>query len=285
MRRLPFGLNVSAEIFQKKFLQALDGLEGVECVADDIILFGVGDTREEAERNHDGRLQALFQRCRDKGIKLNKKKSAVKMTSIIFLGHVVTDQGLKVDPEKVQAIKGMPNPTNPTQVQRLQGSVNYLARFLPMLSDTFEPLRRLTHKDVEWNWTPEHDMVLSKIKELLTKAHVLSYYSPDEPLRIQCGASKSGLGATLLQTGQPLSYVSRALTLTEWRYAQIEKEALAICFALECLHPYTFGQKVIMGSDHKSLPAIVTKLLHRAPRRLQGMMMRICYITTLKSCG
>lgn len=73
--------------------------------------------------------------------------------------------------------------------------------------------------------------------------------------RIQCDASKSGLGATLLQKGQPLSYVSRALTLTEQRYAQIEKEALAICFALERLYQYRFGQKVIVESNHKPLQA------------------------------
>ena len=276
-KRLPFGLNASAEIFQKKLQQALDGLEGIECVADDIILFGVGDTKEQAEKDHDRKLEALLQRCRDKGIKLNQKKSVLKATSIPFLGHIVTDKGLKVDPEKVKAILEMPNPTNPTEVQRLQGSVNYLARFLPMLSDVFEPLRRLTHKDVDWEWTSEHDTAMTRVKESLTRAPILAYYSPDQPITIQCDASKSGLGAVLLQKGQPLSYVSRALTATEQRYAQIEKEALAICFALERFHQYTFGQRVTVESDHKPLQAIVKKPLHKAPRRLQGMLMRMLH--------
>ncbi|XP_030853177.1 uncharacterized protein K02A2.6-like [Strongylocentrotus purpuratus] len=276
-KRLPFGLNASAEIFQKKLQQALDGLDGIECVADDIILFGVGDNREQAEKDHDRKLEALLQRCRDKGIKLNQKKSVLKATSIPFLGHIVTDKGLKVDPEKVKAILEMPNPSDPTEVQRLQGSVNYLARFLPMLSDMFEPLRRLTHKDADWEWTSEHERAMSRVKESLTRAPVLAYYSPDLPLTIQCDASKSGLGAVLLQKGQPLSYVSRALTATEQRYAQIEKEALAICFALERFHQYTFGQRVIVESDHKPLQAIVKKPLHKAPRRLQGMLMRMLH--------
>ena len=240
-KRLPFGLKVSAEIFQKKLLEALSGLEGIECVADDIILFGVGDTKEEAEKNHDDRLQALLQRCREKGIKLNRKKSVLKTSSVTFLGHVVTDHGLKPDPQKVQAILQMPTPTNPNDIQRLQGSVNYLARFLPMLSDAFEPLRRLTHKNSTWQWATEQEAALTTVKELLTTAPILAYYSPDEPLTIQCDASQAGLGATLLQKGRPLSYASRALTPTEQRYAQIEKEALAVVFALERFHQYTFG--------------------------------------------
>ena len=276
-KRLPFGLKVSSEIFQKKLQQALEGLEGVECVADDIILFGVGDTKEEAEENHDTRLKALLQRCREQGIKLNSKKSVVKTTSMTFLGHIVTDQGLKLDPKKVQAILEMPKPTNSAEIQRLQGSVNYLARFLPELSTTFEPLRRLTHKDNEWKWEAEHDMAMAKLKELLTTAPVLAYYSPDKPLTIQCDASKSGLGATLLQEGQPLCYISRALTPTEQRYAQIEKEALAIAFALERFHQYTYGQKVTVESDHKPLEIIAKKPLHSAPRRLQGILMRMLH--------
>ena len=276
-KRLPFGLKVSSEIFQKKLQQALEGLEGIECVADDIIVFGVGDTKEDAEANHDTRLKALLQRCREQGITLNRKKSVVKTTSMTFLGHVVTDHGLKPDPKKVQAILELPTPTNSAEVQRLQGSVNYLARFLPALSDTFEPLRKLTRKDAEWQWETEHDEAIAKLKELLTSAPVLAYYSPDKSLTIQCDASKSGLGAALLQEGQPLCYASRALTSTEQRYAQIEKEALAIVFALERFHQYTYGQKVIVESDHKPLEVIIKKPLHRAPRRLQGMMMRMLH--------
>ena len=222
-KRLPFGLKVSSEIFQKRLQQALEGLEGIECVADDIILYGVGETKEEADKNHDMRLKALLQRCREQGIKLNRNKSVVKTTNMTFLGHTVTYQGLKLDPKKVQAILEMPTPTNPVEIQRLQGSVNYLARFLPALSDVFEPLRRLMHKDAEWKWETEHDMAMTQLKELITTAPILAYYSPDKSLAIQCDASKSGLGATHMQEGQPLCYASRALTETEQRYAQIEK--------------------------------------------------------------
>ena len=276
-KRLPFGLKVSSAIFQKALQQALSGLKGVECVADDIIVYGVGDTRADAEKNHDQRLRALLHRCREKHIRLNSKKCVLKTTSITFLGHIVSDQGLRPDPKKIQAILELPNPTNKTEIQRLQGSVQYLARFLPRLSDSFEPLRRLTHTDEPWVWNEEHDQAMKEIKNLLTTAPILTYYDPEKALVIQCDASKSGLGATLLQEGQPVAYASRALTQTEQRYAQIVKEALAIVFSLERFHQYTFGRHVIIQSDHKPLETIVKKPLHAASRRLQGMMMRILH--------
>eukprot|EP00057_Strongylocentrotus_purpuratus_P007672 XP_011662146.1 PREDICTED: uncharacterized protein K02A2.6-like [Strongylocentrotus purpuratus] len=276
-KRLPFGLKVSSEIFQKKLQQALAGLEGVECVADDIIVFGVGSTDEEAEGSHDQRLRALLQRCRERGIKLNQKKSVLKAPSVTFLGHIVSAEGLKPDPLKIKAIIDLPNPTDATEVQRVQGSVQYLARFLPRLSETFEPIRKLTHKGVPWEWKAEQETAMKETKRLLTAAPILAFYDPEKELVIQCDASKSGLGSTLLQEGKPVAYASRALTETEQRYAQIEKEALAIVFSLERFHQYTFGRHVKVHSDHKPLETIVKKPLHRAPRRLQGMLMRMLH--------
>lgn len=109
----------------------------------------------------------------------------------------------------------------------------------------------------------------------MTSAPVLAFYDPAKKLVLQTDASKSGLGAALLQDGKPLAYASRALTSTEERYAQIEKEALSIVFGLERFHQYTFGRTTIVENDHKPIEAIVKKPLHRAPKRLQGMLMQI----------
>ena len=197
------------------------------------------------------------------------------MQSISFLGHKITKNGLKIDEKKVEAITRMESPTDPAAVQRLQGMVTYLARFLPRLSEVMEPIRKLTHKDVEWEWKEEQENAMNEIKKLVTTAPVLAYYDPRKTLTIQCDASKSGLGAALMQDGQPIAFASRALTNTEQRYAQIEKEALAIVFALEKFHQYTFGRRIHIESDHKPLESIVKKPLHRAPKRLQNMLMRM----------
>lgn len=112
------------------------------------------------------------------------------------------------------------------------------------------------------------------MKQLVTQTPILAYYSPDKELVIQCDASSLGIGATLMQEGRPLAYASRALTDPEARYATIEKEMLAIVFALEKWHHFAFGRRVVVRSDHKPLEAITKKPLDRAPKRLQGMLLR-----------
>ena len=103
-----------------------------------------------------------------------------------------------------------------------------LAKFLPKLADSMEPIRRLIRKNFQWSWTKEQETAFKEIQKLVTEAPVLSYYKPSSDLAIQCDASQKGLSAALLQDQKPVAYTSRALTETETRYAQIEKEMLAI---------------------------------------------------------
>ena len=138
-----------------------------------------------------------------------------------------------------------------------------------------EPIRQLTRKDVPWNWGSPQKKAFDMIKNLVKDAPCLKYFDSTKPLAIQCDTSEKGLGAALLQNGLPICYASRALTDVETRYAQIEKELLAIVFALERFHQYTFARHVIVSSDHKPLESILKKPLFKAPRRLQGMLMRM----------
>ena len=115
--RLPLGLNVSSEIFQKRLSQALEGLPGVLCIADNIIIHGKDD------QEHDENLQRFLAGCCEKGIKLKKEKLESRSSQIAFHGHILTSEGLKIDPDKVRAIQEMPRPHNPKDVQRLNGMV------------------------------------------------------------------------------------------------------------------------------------------------------------------
>ena len=267
--RLPFGLSVSSEIFQKRFHQELQGLPGVKCIADDILIQGT------CEADHDSNLDGFMRRCQQKGIKLNTEKLEYKCKEVPFHGHLLTTEGLKPDPEKVRAIVEMPRPKNRDDILRLNGMVNYLSRFLPHLSDVMKPLRDLTHKDAEWCWDDLQDKAWNDVKTLIASAPVLAYYKPTEVLEIQCDSSQSGLGAALMQNGHPIAYASRALTETESRYAQIEKEMLAIVFSVEKYNGFTFGRRTAVHTDHKPLETIFMKPLHRAPKRLQGMLIRL----------
>ena len=192
-----------------------------------------------------------MQKCRDHGMRLNAGKLNLRQTSISFLGHMITSDGLLPDPEKVEAIKEMACPTDVKGVQRLGGFVNYLAKFLSHISDVMAPVRNLVKANVPWTWSQIHEEVFGKIKKLVSEAPVLRYYDPNKPLVIQCDASEKGMGAALLQEGQPLAYISRALTDTETRYGQIEKELLAVVYAWERFHQYTIGRQITVLTDHR----------------------------------
>ena len=192
-----------------------------------------------------------------------------------FLGHLITKDGLKADPAKITAVLEMPTPTDLASVRRFTGFTNYLSKFLPRLSDVCEPLRKLTLPDVEWFWTNLHDSAVQQVKRLVTNAPVLKYFDSTKGVTLQCDASDKGLGAVLMQDDHPIAYASRALTDPETRYAQIEKELLAVVYGLETFHTYTYGRQVTVESDHKPLEVIVKKPLHLAPKRLQRMLLRV----------
>ena len=153
--------------------------------------------------------------------------------------------------------------------------VNYLSKFLPRLSTVTEPLRHLEDKDAEWHWNEVHDEATREVKRLITNHPVLRYYDVTKEVTLQCDAPQSGIGAALLQEGQPVAFTSRALTATERNYAQIEKELLAIVHACEQFDQYLFGREVTVESDRKPLEIILQKPLLAAPKRLQRMMMHL----------
>ena len=275
-KRMPFGINSAPEVWQRMMQEHIEGLYGVEVIADDFVVVGFGNTPEEWHADHDRNVCAFLQRCREKNLKLKKEKAQLRKTEVAFIGHILTPDGLKPDPKKVEAISDMPHPTDVQSLRRFLGMVNYLAKFLPCLSDETEVLRKLTEKDAEWCWLTAHEEAMARIQRMISTAPVLAYYDVTKPVTIQCDASQFGLGAALLQDGHPIAYSSRALTVTERNYAQIEKELLAIVYACEKFDQYIFGKSdVVVESDHKPLETIFRKPIHSAPKRLQRMRLRL----------
>ena len=146
--RLPFGLKVSSEIFQKRLSNALSGLNGTFAIADDIIVVGQGDTLDQAKVDHANNLTALRKRCVEQCILLNDDKIVTHQDSITFMGHIISAQGIQADPAKIAAIIDMPAPKDVAGVKRFCGMVQYLARFLPNLTDSLAPLHKLTRKEI-----------------------------------------------------------------------------------------------------------------------------------------
>jgi len=274
--RLPFGINLAPEEFECKLHEKLDSLPGVEVIRDDILVMGYGENDEEANRNHDENLIRLLEQARKANLRLNSSKLNLKKSEVRFMGHLITKDGLQPDPEKVKAVQEMPRPTSKKELLSLLGFVNYLAKFLPRLSEVAQPLREMTAKDAKFIWSQHHETAFQEVRELVVKHPVLKYYDLQEEVTVQCDASEYGLGAALLQNGQPVAFASRSLSQTERQYAQIEKECLAIVFSCERFSQYLAGRKKItVESDHKPLQSIFQKSILSAPCRLQRMMLRL----------
>lgn len=272
--RLPFGISTAPEFFQREMLRVLEGIEGQACLQDDIIVFG--PSREE----HDARLHKVLQRLQEAGITLNAEKCVLHQQSVRFLGHIVSANGISADPEKVSALCHLAEPTDVTEVRSFLGMANHLAKFLPGLSQLTKPLRDLLHSDAEWCWDKPQQESFNAVKKALTTTPVLTHYDPCSHHTVSADASSYGLGAVLLQetAGQrlPVAYASRSLSDTETRYAQIEKEALAVTWACEHFRSYLLGLQFHVETDHKPLvPLLSSSRLDELSPRLQRFRMRL----------
>ena len=246
---MPFGISPAPEEFQRRLDNALEGLPGVQPIYNDILVYGSGNTDEEAVADPNRKLHSLLQRCRE-----NKDQLKLKQKEVTFMGHVISAAGLKPDPTKIEAVLSMPTPTNKQDVRRLLGIVNYLQKFSPNLSDITAPLRELLQEDLMFQWSQQvHGTCFQALKTLLTTAPLLKFFNPTQEVELQCDASEKGLGACLLQQGQPVEYASRSLTPTEQQYAQIEKEMPAILFGTQKFEQYIYGRPTKVETDHKPL--------------------------------
>ena len=171
---LPFGISSVSEKFQKCMSQILEGLDGVQCNIDDVLIYG--RTQEE----HGQRLEATLQRLSNANVTLNPDKCVFNVSSVKFLGLIVGADGIKPDPDKVQAILSMPHPTNLYEVRSFLGMVNQFSKFTTNLADLTKPIRELLVKNTAWIWGPPQQDAYNKVKTALTTAPVLTLYDPQQ---------------------------------------------------------------------------------------------------------
>ena len=266
---LPYGLHSAQEVYHKRITHHFDGIEQVETDIDDFLAWG------KEHSDHDVSLIKCLDKAESIGITMNIDKCQFRQTELVYLGHKLSTDGVWADESKIKAIVDMPTPTDKKAVQRLMGMLNYLAKFLPNISEVTEPLRNLMKKNTEWCWTKIHNESFQNIKKLLTSNKCLAYYDVTKPVVLQVDACNTGLGAVLLQDERPVAYASKALTATQAGYVIMEKELLAVIFGCEKFHQYIYGKKVQIYSDHKPLESIMKKPLANAPARLQRMLLRL----------
>ena len=267
--RMPFGLASASEVLQERNDLTFGDIPNVHVIADDLIVAG------KTEEEHDKALAQVLQRARERNVRFSPQKLQYKVRQVKYMGHILSQQRQRPDPEKIEAIAGMPKPQDKQAVQRLLGMIKFLAPYIPAESDITAPLRDLIKDGSMWKWNTQHDAAINDIKRALTSDPVLAFYDPEQPVTVQADASQSGLGACLMQQGKPVAYASRTLTTAERAYAQIEKEMLAVTYGCKKFHPYIYGKTTNIETDHKPLEAIMKKPIGAAPPRLQRMMLQL----------
>ena len=250
---MPFGLHSAPATFQR----TLDQVIGPEfdniafAYLDDIIVLG------ETKRDHLENLQKVFDRLKEANLRINPEKCKFFKTHLKYLGHVVSDQGIHTDPEKVAAISNIEPPKNLKELRRFFGVASWYRRFVPNFPELTSHLSPLLKKNTKWKWTEDQQEDFENLKDALTKAPVLTGPDYQEKFVLQTDASGVGLGAVLTQTikgeERVIAYASRGLNPAEQNYSATEKECLAIVWGIRKMREYLEGYHFTVLTDHLAL--------------------------------
>ena len=254
--RLCFGIASAPGIFQRTMESVLGRIPGVAIFLDDILISG------KTKREHLARLRLVLRKLEDAGLKLSKAKCTWLTEQVEYLGYKIDSSGIHPTNEKLEAIKNAPAPKDTSQLKAYLGLLNFYQKFIPKAATLLEPLNKLLRSDVKWVWNREQEVAFEKSKEALINSTVLVHYDPSLPITVSADSSSYGVGAVLSHridgVDRPVYFVSRTLTEVERRYGQVEREALALVFAVKRFHFYLWGQKFKLITDHKPLLGLFT---------------------------
>ncbi len=260
----PMGLCATNDAFCEATDRAFEGQKGTQKIVDD------GLTGGHDLPHLESRVRKILNKCRELNIVLSKKKFDIS-SSITFAGHIISHNGIRPDPAKVEAIKEFPEPTNLTEVRSFLGLANQLGYFIPDLTHVCRPIHELTKKDTAFLWSPAQDHAFQNAKEILTGDLLVHPFDSTLDTELYTDASRLGLGYLLLQKAKDgsnrlIRCGSRALTDAETRYAVTELECLAISYAVSHCDFYLNGApKITVITDHRALVGIWQKPLAEVP--------------------
>jgi len=250
---MPFGLCNAPATFERLMEKILNQLLFKICLVylDDVIIYS--DNFEEML----SRLERVFARLRSANLKLNPKKCSFFKKEIKYLGHVVSKEGIKTDPEKISAVRDWPIPRTKKQVRSFLGFCSYYRKFVKGFSLIAKPLFSLTENSAKFVWTEKCGEAFKVLKERLITSPILSYPNSQGRFILDTDASNHGIGAVLSQkqgkTEKVIAYFSRVFNKSERNYCVTRKELLAIVESLKSFHHYLYGNRFIVRTDHISL--------------------------------
>ena len=250
---MPFGLCNAPSTFQRCMELLLSGLQWKTLLIylDDVIVHSA--TFED----HIERLGEVLSRLRKAGLKLKPSKCHLMQSEVLFLGHVVGQEGVRTNPKLVKAVSDWKRPTDPRQVQQFLGLCNYYRRFVPHFGHIAHPLYQLTEKGMRFEWTEECEAAFDQLKVSLTHSPVLAYPRPGGKYTLDTDASNIGIGAVLSQEQdgeeRVIAYASKRLDKRQRRYCVTRRELLACVTFIQQFRHYLLGQEFDLRTDHNSL--------------------------------
>ena len=255
VNRLQPGIKTAPGIFQQLIDTMMSGAEGAFPFIDDFIVGGVD------EDTHRKNLLEVLKRIQDYGFHLKMEKCSFGQKKLEFLGHIIDANGLRPNPEKIEMLKNIPPPEDVQQLQAFLGAVTWYGKFVPHLKNLRGPLDELLCKDVRFEWKEGHQETFEKLKNVLASDLVLTHYDPLKKIIVAADASSYGMGAVLMHempdgTIRPIMHAASSFTKAEKNYPQVQREALALMFALRKFHRYIYGRKFELQTDHQPLLAI-----------------------------
>ena len=246
---MPFGLtNAPAafmDLMNRVFRPYVD--QFVVVFIDDILVY------PKDQESHDARLRVVLETLRKEQLYAKLSKCEFWKNEVSFLGHIVSKEGIRVDPKKIEGVVEWKPPRNVTEVRSFLGLAGYYRRFVKGFSMTAAPMTRLLQKNVKYAWSEKCQKSFDKLKAFLTEAPVLTQPTCDREYVIFSDASLNGLGCVLMQEGKVVAYASRQLKPHERNYPTHDLELASIVFALKIWRHYLYGEKCFIYTDHKSL--------------------------------
>ncbi|GJP36383.1 hypothetical protein CLOM_g20895, partial [Closterium sp. NIES-68] len=256
---MPFGLTNAPATFQAEMNHILRPLSD-ECVVvylDDILIYS-RDMKQHVEH-----LRRVFEILRRERFYVKLSKSDFALEKVQFLGHIVSAQGVHVDPKKIEAVRTWKTPENVKELQQFLDFANYYNRFVPQYAKIAVPLTNLLKKNTPYKWEPKHQEAVEQLKQALASAPVLILPDPERDYVIEADAIDQAVGAVLTQDQgnglQPIAYLSKKLHGAELNYPIHDKEALAIIIAFKMWRFYLEGRKTTVYTDHCSLKYLKTQ--------------------------
>lgn len=272
---MPFGLRNAAQTFQRFINEVLHGLDFCYAYIDDIL---VASTTEKQHKEH---LHQLFARLNEYGVKINPAKCIFGTAEVRFLGYLVSAEGTQPLPEKIEAIKKYPTPTDARQLRQFLGTINFYRRFIPnaaedqaLLNEALKGPHSKGKKPIKW--TQEMDQAFERCKDSLSRATLLAHPDPAAELAVTTDASATAIGAVIQQRAQagwqPLAFLSKKLSDAQTKYSPYDRELLAIYTTIKHYRHMLEGKTFTVFTDHKPIVhAFKQDPLHSSPRQARHL--------------